>query len=290
MLPIVDIPLVVQTFCLQFRNVFKHIVQYDHFQAFITALSVSENKTIAGIQQRFVDGPTYESMHHFMSNSPWSVEELRKCRLQYVKERLASKPNNAHNVQLLAMKRDTVSGAIGLSKAKEAPRICSIDATFVHHTGEAIYGVYWFHDYAKRCYTLAQRLVLSTLVTPANLVPLGWKLYHRGFLEEQKAYLEEVAPEPDADEAVWAEYDKLIEKYEQNQREHKTQNELAGELVDECEQSDLSVEVYVCDAALAGPELMDKIEEGPGPGRSNDEQGTSGQCPDGGEKRESTLD
>jgi hypothetical protein len=108
---------------------------------------------------------------------------------------------------------------------------------------------------------LAQKLVLSTLVTPEKLVPLGWKLYHRGFLDEQKEYLEEEAPDPNAGEAAWAEYDQLIEKYEQNQKEHKTQNELAGELVDECEQVDLAVDAYVCDAAFAGPELMDQIEK-----------------------------
>jgi hypothetical protein len=260
-LPIVDIPLVVKTFCARFRNVFTRREQYDHFEAFVTALSVSENRTIAGINQRLVNGPTYESLHHFMSKSPWSAEELRRRRLQYVKEQLADVPKEQPSTKLLAMKHDTASGANQSNKGYNFLTICSIDATFVHHTGEAIYGVYWFHDYAKRCYTLAQRLVLSTLVTAEKLVPLGWKIYHRGFLDDQKAFLEEVAPEPDADAAAWAEYDKLIEKYEQNQDEHKTQNELAGELVDECEQNDLNVDVYVCDAALAGPELMGKIEE-----------------------------
>jgi hypothetical protein len=260
-LPIVDIPLVVKSFCLGFKDVFTRIEQRNHFEALITALSVSENGTIAGMHQRFVNGPSYESLHHFMSKSPWSVDDLRKRRLEYVREQVAAKPNNSQNIKVLATKRDTISGAPEPRKASNVPIVCSIDATFVHHTGEAIYGVYWFRDYAKRCYTLAQRLVISTLVTEEKLVPLGWKQYHRGFLDEQKAYLEETAPEPDADESAWIEYDKLIEKYEQNLQEHKTQNELAAELVDECEQCDLSVDVYVCDAALAGPELMGKIEE-----------------------------
>jgi hypothetical protein len=250
--------LVVKTFCLPFKKAFTRTEQFDHFEAFIAALSISENWTVAGVHQRFLNGPTYESLHHFMSKSPWSVESLRKLRLQYVKEHLTNKQNETPNTPLLAMKADTTTGA---GRSRTFPVVCSIDASFIHHTGEKIYGVYWFHDYAKRCYTLAQRLVLSTLVTPVNLVPLGWKLYHRGFLDEQKAFLEEAAPEPDAGEAAWAEYDELIEKYEQNQQEHKTQNELAAELVDECEQSDLNVEVYVCDAALASPELTGKIEQ-----------------------------
>ncbi len=261
MLPIVDIPLVVKTFCSRFRSVFRRREQYDNFEACITALSVSENRTVAGMNQRLFNGPTYESLHHFMSQSPWQAEELRKHRLQYVKEELTNKPDQQQDVKLLTAKGNTQSCETKSHKGSKSLTVCSIDATFVHHTGEAIYGVYWFHDYAKRCYTLAQRLVISTLVTAEKLVPLGWKIYHRGFLEEQKAFLEEVAPEPDAGEVAWAEYDELIEKYERNLNEHKTQNELAGELVDECEQNNLSVDVYVCDAALAGPELMGKIEE-----------------------------
>lgn len=261
MLPIVDIPLVVKTFCLGFREVFKRKEQFNHFEAFIAGLSVSENWTVAGVHQQFLNGPTYESLHNFMSHSPWSVESIRKLRLQYVKEHVTNRQSKTLNSQLLAMNCETASAASRPGNDRKFPTVCSIDASFIHHTGEKIYGVYWFHDYAKRCYTLAQRLVLSTLVTPTNLVPLGWKLYHRGFLDEQKAYLEEAAPEPDAGESAWAEYDKLIEQYEQNQEEHKTQNELAAELVDECEQSDLNVDVYVCDAALASPELTSKIEE-----------------------------
>lgn len=257
MLPIVAIPLVVKEYCHWFRSVFKRREQYAHFEAFITALSVVENRTIAGIHQQILDGPTYESLHHFMSGSPWSVDRLREARLHYVKEQIAKKPD----VQFLAMTGDSACGASPARGEKQFPTIVAIDATFTHHTGENIHGVYWYRDYAKRCYTLAQRLVISTLVTPNKLVPLGWKLYHRGFLDEQKNYLEEMAPEPDGEEAAWAEYDALVEQYEQNQKEHKTQNELAVELVDECEHLDLDVDVYVCDAALACPEIMGAIEK-----------------------------
>lgn len=261
MLPIVSIPLVVKEFGSWFRDVFNRPEQRDHFEAFITALSVGKNRTIAGVHQQLVYGPTYESLHHFMSGSPWSVEKLREMRFNYMKYQMSKKSDIQFSSQLVGMKRDTTYGAKLLSSEKQFPTVSSIDATFVHHTGENIYGVYWYWDYAQRCHTKAQRLVLNTLVTAEKLVPLGWKLYHRGFLDEQKNFLEEKAPEPDAAESEWAEYDALIEKYEQNLTEHKTQNELAAELVDECEQLAMNVDVYVCDAALAGPELMDKIEK-----------------------------
>lgn len=107
---------------------------------------------------------------------------------------------------------------------------------------------------------LAQKLVLSTLVTPEKLVALGWKIYHRGFLNEQKLYLEAVKPAAKADNAVWDEYDELVKKYEENKKEHKTQWQLAQEIVDECEASGIEKEAYVLDAGLVAPELMDRIE------------------------------
>lgn len=284
--PIVAIPVVIREFCNWFESVFNRPEQRRNFEVLITALTIAKNRTIAGLHQLMFDGPTYEELHHFMTNSPWSTEKLRELRLEYVKQhvqvalrgpatkqissghsitkllpgnvavRPASSPAAANTLTTLAMAGSADSETGG----QAPPVIVSIDATFIHHTGEKIYGVYWYRDYAKRCYTLAQRLVLSCLVTNEKLVPLGSRLYHRGFLDEQKEFLEDQGPEPDADESSWVEYDKLVEKFEQNQENHKTQHELAAELVDECEQLGINVDAYVCDAALAEPELMEKID------------------------------
>lgn len=273
-LPIVAIPMVVKEFCSGFRSMFKRAEQYCHFESFVTGLSVSKNRTIAGMQQLLVDGPSYEGMHHFMSESPWQVDALRKLRLEYVKQKTtttvktAAHPlamigisNGVPSKGLLACVVPIIATCVTRKSGADAPlRVVAIDSSFLHHTGEKIYGVYWYRDYAKRCYTLAQRMVLSTLVTEEKLVPLGWELYHRGFLDEQKNYLEEQCPEPDADESAWVEYDKLIEEYEQNQLQHKTQLQLAGQLVDECEQAGINPDAYALDAAFADPELMEKID------------------------------
>ena len=279
MVPCVNIPLVISTFCRSFESIFKRPEQYRNFEALITGLVVSENKTIAGIYQLLPFGPSYESLHHFMTESPWSVDELYRLRLRLVKEQLCTRKKKPGILCIAAS--DTVSGAseeggnnLGdadndakraaqdfQQSTKEELKIVQLDSTFVHHTSEGIYGVYWFWDYAKNCYTLSQRLVISSLVTTGKLVPLGWKLFHRGFLPEQKLFLEAKKPASDADEAAWQEYNELVKKYEQNIEEHKTQPELGGELVDECEEHNLSVDVYVCDAAFGTSELLDKIAE-----------------------------
>lgn len=266
MLPIVGIPLAIERFCSRFEGVFKRIEQREHFKSFVTGLVCSENRTVAGIYQRLVFGPDYDSLHHFMSHSPWSVDSLREQRLKFVKERLTKSAGEPHGSRkLLAVAR----GAGNPSSQRQLPTeitdskqpcVIAIDPTFVHHTGEKIYGTYWYWDYAQRAFLTAQRLVLSIVVTPEHLVPLGWKLYHRGFLEEQKLYLEAVKPAADADEAAWEEYNSLVERYELNKQEHTTQPQLAEQLVDECESLGLKKDAYVCDAALVTKELMDRIE------------------------------
>jgi len=101
---------------------------------------------------------------------------------------------------------------------KSGPVVVAIDSTFVHHSGENIFGVYWYYDYVKKSFCLAQRVVLSTLVTPSHLVPLGYQMYHRGFLEEQKLFLEETKPAADASQESWLEYEALVKLKEERER------------------------------------------------------------------------
>ena len=157
MLPISDIPACVKKFSEQFIIVFGHPAQRQHFEEYLTGLIASGNRTVAGIQQRLMSDSDYDSLHHFMTESPWSPEQFREHRLKWI---------------------------IGkIPKEKESPTVIAIDSTFVHHTGKKIHGVYWYWDYALKQFCLAQRVVISTLVTPSKLIPLGSQIYHRGFLQ-----------------------------------------------------------------------------------------------------------
>lgn len=282
MVPIVAIPLVIKEYCGHFAAAFSRREQREAFAAMITGMCTSSNRTLAGIEQRFVfDETNYDRLHHFMSDSPWSIEVLSKLRVQYIKNTLPSVtkkslfskrwnaiqnckstlPQLAESEKLLPAILACDDRNWNLIKATSVPTVVTIDATFTHHTGEQIYGVYWYWDYAKRRYTLSQRLVLSTIVTPDKQVPLGWKLYHRGFLPEQKIYLEAMLPDTEASQEEWDEYNTLVREYRINSSEHKKQHELAAELVDDVEQSGVKKDAYVCDAALAIPSLLDKIDE-----------------------------
>ena len=105
MLRIVGIPLAVKEFCSHFFGMLKRPEQRKNFEAVIAGLSVCENRTIAGIHQQLVEGPTYESLHHFMSGSPWSVDQLIEGRRKYIKEWLLKKSDlTAGSVEKFGMK------------------------------------------------------------------------------------------------------------------------------------------------------------------------------------------
>ncbi|MCC7531733.1 MAG: transposase [Candidatus Melainabacteria bacterium] len=195
----------------------------------------SGNRRIAGIHRRLISTADYDRLHNFMTESPWSSEELRGRRLEWIKNQV---PNT-----------------------KESPTVIAIDSTFAHHAGKKIHGVYWFWDYTKRQFCLAQRVVISSLVTPSKLVPLGYRIYHRGFLAEQKLFLEAMQPAEDETLEELETFNDLTKTYEENCKEHKTQLEIAADIVDECEKLGFQKDAYFLDGAFLDKTLMGRIEE-----------------------------
>jgi hypothetical protein len=107
----------------------------------------------------------------------------------------------------------------------------------------------------------AQRVVLTSLVTPSRMLPLGIRLYHRGYLEQQRLYLEHIKPALDASEADREGFNALVESYENNAADDVKQRELAIELVDEIHKHESKFDAYVIDGGLLVPEVMDRIDE-----------------------------
>jgi hypothetical protein len=233
-LPISDIPVCLRDFASQFRKLFKHPAQREHFEEVLAGLIVSENRTVAGIQQKLLSDTEYDSLQHFMTDSPWSHDEMRKVRLALVSKLVSKEPAELN--------------------------VVAIDSTLIHHTGADIHGVYWYWDYVNHRFCLGQKLVVSSFVTTKTVVPLGMELYHRGFLPEQKLYLEATKPAASATEEAWDDYNQLVKEYEKNCSEHKTQLVLAGDLVDECERNNIPVDVYVFDGGFLDIALMDRVE------------------------------
>jgi len=235
-LPISCVPTRLELFVQNFADVFRHAAQRLHLGEYLAGLISSGNRTVAGIHQRTVGGTEYDSLHHFMTDSTWKAEEVREKRLQWIRSNLPAE------------------------EAADGPRVIAIDSLFCHHTGEDIFGVYYYWDYVQKKFCRAQRVVISCLVTPSKLIPLGRELYHRGFLPEQKLYLEATKPSADATESEMEDYEGLVKQYEDNIKEHKSQIVLAGELVDECERLGFHKDAYVLDGAFLDKDLMSKID------------------------------
>ncbi len=105
-------------FASTFRKAFNHSAQEKHFAEYLTGLIASGNRTVAGIHQRLIPDTEYDSLHHFMTASPWSPDTVREKRLEWIKSKLPA--------------------------ALEKPTVIAIDSTFLHHTGEDIHGVYYY--------------------------------------------------------------------------------------------------------------------------------------------------
>lgn len=81
MLPFVEIPDIVQHYAPHFASVFSPEA-FKQFQRYLSGLIVSENKTIEGINRIFVvDVRNQSSLNRFLTESPFSVEELNAARL-----------------------------------------------------------------------------------------------------------------------------------------------------------------------------------------------------------------
>ncbi len=81
MLPVVEIPEIVRHYAPFFASVFSPDA-CAQFQRYVSGLSVSENKTVDGINRIFgLDGRQQSSLNRLLTESPFSVEAVNQARL-----------------------------------------------------------------------------------------------------------------------------------------------------------------------------------------------------------------
>ncbi len=87
MLPLVELPILVQHYAPWFESVFsaKALVQ---FQRYVSGLLVSENKTVDGINRLFVqESRNQNSLNRHLTASPYSEAALNRQRLALLNSR-----------------------------------------------------------------------------------------------------------------------------------------------------------------------------------------------------------
>ena len=133
MIPLLDIPEIVQYYAPYFRSVFSEAA-FLQFQRYISGLIVSENKTIEGINRLFVlETRNQSSLNRLLTESPFSIAALEQARLELLQDQAETqiKPKG----------------------------VLSIDDTLLSHYGRCFEKIAWLYDPALRCHTWAHNLV-----------------------------------------------------------------------------------------------------------------------------------
>jgi SRSO17 transposase len=76
-LPILEIPEDVSRLCTAYTPAFS-APQYRQFEKFITSLMVSDDADIEALASGYRLSQSYDSLHHFVSESPWDINDVLK--------------------------------------------------------------------------------------------------------------------------------------------------------------------------------------------------------------------
>jgi DDE superfamily endonuclease len=157
MLPLVEIPDIVQHYAPFFASVFSSPA-LQQFQRYLSGLIVSENKTVEGINRLFVlDVRNQSSLNRLLTESPFSVDVLNQARLAL----LQSLPGTQ----------------------MKAKGVLSLDDTLLAHYGKQFDHIAYLYDSAHKCYVWAHNLVNLHYSDDQTDYPVHFRLWEPADLE-----------------------------------------------------------------------------------------------------------
>ena len=151
MLPLVEIPLIVQHYTSWFEPVFsaKALVQ---FQRYLSGLLISENKTVEGINRLFVvESRNQSSLNRLLTASPFSEAALNRQRLALL--------NSLEGTRV------------------KAKGVLSVDDTLLSHYGRHFDEIAYLYDPVDERYTWAHNLVNLHYSDEQTDYPLHFQLW-----------------------------------------------------------------------------------------------------------------
>lgn len=83
-IPILQIPKEIQELCQNYKSSFS-IPQFKNFENFITGIIINDQADIYALSQGFEQGKHYDSLHHFVSESFWNMEQVFKTSVSVIK-------------------------------------------------------------------------------------------------------------------------------------------------------------------------------------------------------------
>ena len=153
MIKITKWPSIIQSHAKVFKNIFKNKAQFKHFKEYITGLMLCKNKTIEGMQSKFIDACSVNSLDHFMIRTDWSETELNDKRVLHLQRNKET--------------QSKVEGVIG------------IDDTIAHKTGKHIDDVEIHFDHSTGKYVLGHNIVSIEYKDREINYPIDYRQYYR---------------------------------------------------------------------------------------------------------------
>jgi SRSO17 transposase len=154
-LPIVKPAPIVTTHAESFRHLFENQCQFRHFQNYLTALMVLENKSLANISRCILESADKTNLSRFLSQAPWSDKKVNHERIKYLLNQTASHRRTASESYLI------------------------LDDTLCEHVGSLFEYVDRHYDHCNNHYPLAHNLVTSHYLSGAVRFPVDLKVYRR---------------------------------------------------------------------------------------------------------------
>jgi len=159
MIPIVEFPEIVEHYAPFFEPVFSEEA-FVQFKRYISGLLVSENKTISGINQLFINEVRAQSsLNRLLTNSPFSLGVLNQARL----EMLASVPR---------------------TRMKPTRGVLGLDDTLLTHYGQEFEKIAKLWDPVNNCYVWAHNLVSLHYSDEQTDYPVSFQLWEPADLEK----------------------------------------------------------------------------------------------------------
>ena len=162
MLPIVEFPEIVEHYAPYFEGVFS-AGAFVEFKRYISGLLVSENKTIAGMNQLFVkEKRSQSSLNRLLTRSPYSRQQLNEARL-------------------------TMLNSVPRTRMKPSKGVLGIDDTLLTHYGQDFEKIAKLWDPVNECYVWAHNLVSLHYSDEQTDYPVNFQLWEPADLDRLEA-------------------------------------------------------------------------------------------------------
>lgn len=193
MIPIVQLPIIVEQYAPVFRDLFNNGA-YEHFTHYLSGLMLSDNKTVEGINRLFIKHPRDQSnLNRFLTEGRYDIEDVNLRRIAW----LQGCPPTC------------------FKKGPPLRRGClSIDDTLLKHVGKDFEGIALLYDHVEKRYVQAHNLVTLHYSDDRVDYPLFfqlWKPLDADALEQ--ALLEDGVPIKDKKRALREQAPKKWLKY-----------------------------------------------------------------------------